>query len=1564
MSHLFCRESHRAQTILSVMEEASKTSPQIIYGQINDCILGCEQCLQAYLLLKKADCFEKERILFRFSLRKIYHWRLLYDPDILKAFLGCSGNPELLRGFKGFFTLIFSDAVHPPPDELNLTGVEYGEEEMKFFTDTKQPFNRRFVEAVRLYISQDGAFVTDRMAIFLSGLYGRLKNESVGSHGKEEDLFEQKALLVEAFGLLLRKHGISVATALPALSDFISLPNIESCVLANDFLFREHSLLQQFYNTRVFHIPALFAGLIHNIDYLDLSEMFLFQTNIGIFLDGFNLFLWMNLAVLAECKRAIRKILHSVVMIKLRYYRADDIWPLSCFELDSWEMLGSEGYPLLYLNMFLSAKITVSSGTGDEHKKPNRHQYDHNNTAAPASHYSNEYGILLALKHDRFPAQLSYTSHELSRICLDFKELERMGYDGIRELISSLTNHCIMEPKVAILFYRHFCSLNPANIRMGGHPKHLKALLRRISENKQTIEAILSAQPPDTITPQILDIFKSCLPTASLPYCATHSSSSGTPVRSSQSAQPGESEATSTKQLNGSRNATAPGDTSISMPSRSGKISIVLKPRNASAAAQPLTQQNGESCSAVSGDSADSELSPDSSISDNYGSCSSMPVRPSSNQAAPTGHIKILLRPSARSGISSTEQPSSPFSTTGSSHSKAVEHPGGTLHGRHQATNKIDSPARNTDGIDNGTAKKTTSRSGVQWSVGQAEMMKKLKMASDGPAIPSHKTLSSSHGAFSAQRTNAVYKPLKSGVAHARKRHDILDNESDGYNASQGQNRANKQNQTHNKQTSTDHPKVGDNKPSRQELLDNLELIRRSAQNINDRAIERKAILIDNAFATNKKASTNLGTDKLTVDRADKNTPRKKCSRQPAYLGDTTLRVRDIEPLSSTLFEDFLSFSDWKKASDVTIQKKFDSYDQYYGIFNSLRQAELKASIEANITVAEPYYQSAVKNHSDFLEIRSDYFPFVECDLLFFCSKQISDEQSLLEAADELAKDDSGGDSHETCQEHDGSDITASESRGFIGLVTYVDMIYSCGFPEYIVQISVKKNNLHRNGLFYYKQVMSLTSSLREFQALSGLKNSPLLSFILDPSHRGERRKPVFPALNGSPVQSAIWQAQDDQPEQSKPALTNLYGSTAADMVNNPLEPSLSNLNSIQADIIRGCCSSSDRFALIQGPPGTGKTTIVLGLVATLRHGFNSKKKILICTPSNTAIDEIVLRLAADYTRRTGLEPAAPDRAVNFLIRVGACTNKSIGKYTLEYLAMENTLCPKHKYRHTVLSNTAVICSTLSSCVLNYVQGLSFDYLIIDEACQATELSAIIPFKYDFRKIIMIGDPQQLPPTVISKNKVLEYSLFERLSAEYPPSMLKIQYRMHDRICQISSNLFYGGQLITDQSRKKKSKKYNLQPTNFVHITSGSERQDGNNSYYNTREAEVVLKIYDRLCSKYNNKLQISIITPYKAQVAHLKRFAKKNCEINTVDGYQGKESDVVMLSTVRHSGLGFVCDFRRINVAITRARVSVIILGNYPCLLRNKTWAKIINMVQGNRRYNSTSIEEFLKTL
>lgn len=371
--------------------------------------------------------------------------------------------------------------------------------------------------------------------------------------------------------------------------------------------------------------------------------------------------------------------------------------------------------------------------------------------------------------------------------------------------------------------------------------------------------------------------------------------------------------------------------------------------------------------------------------------------------------------------------------------------------------------------------------------------------------------------------------------------------------------------------------------------------------------------------------------------------------------------------------------------------------------------------------------------------------------------------------------------------------------------------------------------------------------------------------------------------------------------------------------------------------------------------------------------------RVLVCAPSNSALDEIVLRLL-----HTGVRDEN-DHAYNpKIVRIGLKPHHSVQAVSMDYL-VEQKLAgmdmsgdkqkqggagrDRDSIRASVLDEAAIVFSTLSFSGSSLFSKMShgFDVVIIDEAAQAVEPATLVPLAHGCKQVFLVGDPVQLPATVISpiaEKFGYGMSLFKRFQmAGYPVQMLKTQYRMHPEIRSFPSKEFYGealedGPAVHEITKRSWHAYRCFGPFCFFDVHEGRESQPfASGSWVNVDEVDFILTMYHKMVGKYpelKTSSRLAIISPYRHQVKLLRERFRETygvesdnfVDINTVDGFQGREKDVAIFSCVRASkerSIGFVADFRRMNVGITRARSSVLVVGSASTLKRDEHWQNLV---------------------
>nr|XP_033816187.1 probable helicase senataxin isoform X2 [Geotrypetes seraphini] len=560
----------------------------------------------------------------------------------------------------------------------------------------------------------------------------------------------------------------------------------------------------------------------------------------------------------------------------------------------------------------------------------------------------------------------------------------------------------------------------------------------------------------------------------------------------------------------------------------------------------------------------------------------------------------------------------------------------------------------------------------------------------------------------------------------------------------------------------------------------------------------------------------------------------------------------------------------------------------------------------------------------------------------------------------------------------------------------------------------------------------SLVTTRRQFKALLQLLRSPLFKPIISPSPAD-----FFPRDKiNMPTEGSVLSRMRKYNEDQKKAIVTAF----AMVKQHPKLP---------------------RICLIHGPPGTGKSETIVGFLQRIlieNHGNeiaqnlntkNKRNRVLVCAPSNAAIDELMKKIILGFKSRCrdknntlgncgdinlvrlGSEKTIDKTVVKFSLdyRVNHTIEKAqLGRYQdfqkrkeeldrlLDELSRQRARerCNKSKeceilderilrlsserqqltskqkemrpyeIQRTIILESHIICCTLNTSgsillesAFRHLGHDPFNCVIVDEAGQACEVETLIPLIHRCSKLILVGDPEQLPPTVISKKaESVGYgkSLMARLcnsldneaqlgiEAKKAILQLTVQYRMHPDICLFPSNYIYGKLLKTYKGTEENrcSSAWPFQPYLLFDVSDGYEKRE-NESYCNPQEVKLTMKIIKVIKDRKTEMKGCSfgVITPYKAQknmILHeLKRefgeTSSDTWQVDTVDGFQGREKDCVIVTCVRANAtsgcIGFLDSRQRLNVTITRAKFSLFILGSLKTLMENQDWNNLIQDAQ-----------------
>jgi superfamily I DNA and/or RNA helicase len=461
----------------------------------------------------------------------------------------------------------------------------------------------------------------------------------------------------------------------------------------------------------------------------------------------------------------------------------------------------------------------------------------------------------------------------------------------------------------------------------------------------------------------------------------------------------------------------------------------------------------------------------------------------------------------------------------------------------------------------------------------------------------------------------------------------------------------------------------------------------------------------------------------------------------------------------------------------------------------------------------------------------------------------------------------------------------------------------------------------------------------------------------------------------------------------------------------HPKKPTLHipKLNQFQLSAV-GNILIANELAIVHGPPGTGKTTTIVQAIKAMIERDN--QKILVVAPSNTAVDLLSEKLheAGLNVLRVGNPAKVTERLLALTLDSKMAEHstmkemKRLKKQAQEFKSMA------HKYKrsfgkserdqrkllfdeaHKIMKEVAnseqyiiddltakaqVITATLVGANHYTVRNLTYDTLVIDEAGQALEPACWIPI-LKAKKVILAGDHCQLSPTVKTDNSLkdgLNITLLEKTIALHPESvtLLEEQYRMHEAIMGYSSKVFYQNKLKAHTSVAKHSLKNDVAPLLFVDTAGcGFEEKLEGTSSTNPEEAALTLKHLANFCEEISTQYTpenfptVAVISPYSKQVAilqeqilpieSLKKYAHK-ISVNTIDSFQGQERDVVYISMTRSNdegSIGFLSDIRRMNVAMTRARKKLVVIGDSATLAQFPFYADFIEYAEGVDGYKS----------
>uniref|UniRef100_A0A8C5IC62 5'-3' DNA helicase ZGRF1 n=1 Tax=Junco hyemalis TaxID=40217 RepID=A0A8C5IC62_JUNHY len=410
-------------------------------------------------------------------------------------------------------------------------------------------------------------------------------------------------------------------------------------------------------------------------------------------------------------------------------------------------------------------------------------------------------------------------------------------------------------------------------------------------------------------------------------------------------------------------------------------------------------------------------------------------------------------------------------------------------------------------------------------------------------------------------------------------------------------------------------------------------------------------------------------------------------------------------------------------------------------------------------------------------------------------------------------------------------------------------------------------------------------------------------------------------------------------------------------------------------------------ITIIRGVFGAGKSYLLSVVILFLVQLFESSEategpratpwKLLIASSTNVAVDRILLgllELGFEDFIRVGSVRKITKAILPHSLHAGSGNENEQLKELLALLKEDLTPAEKiyvrksieqHKLgtNKTILQQVKVVGVTCAACPFPCLKALRFPVVVLDECSQMTEPASLLPIaRFQCEKLILVGDPKQLPPTIQGSESVheqgLEQTLFDRLCLMgHKPIVLRTQYRCHPALSAIANELFYSGHLIDGISQGDRAPLLEWLPTLCFYSVHGMEQIERDNSFYNMAEAHFTVKLIQSLIASGIEGADIGVITLYKSQMykiqnllsgVHSEAFEVKPVQVSTVDAFQGAEREIIVLSCVRTRHFGFIDSERRMNVALTRAKRHLLIVGSLPCLSRNRLWGRVIHHCRG----------------
>ncbi|XP_068137342.1 5'-3' DNA helicase ZGRF1 isoform X2 [Hyperolius riggenbachi] len=410
----------------------------------------------------------------------------------------------------------------------------------------------------------------------------------------------------------------------------------------------------------------------------------------------------------------------------------------------------------------------------------------------------------------------------------------------------------------------------------------------------------------------------------------------------------------------------------------------------------------------------------------------------------------------------------------------------------------------------------------------------------------------------------------------------------------------------------------------------------------------------------------------------------------------------------------------------------------------------------------------------------------------------------------------------------------------------------------------------------------------------------------------------------------------------------------------------------------------SPPITIIHGVFGAGKSYLLAVVVLFLVQLFetfdpsketsSSRWKLLISSSTNVAVDRVLLGLldlGFEQFIRVGSIRKIAKPILPHSLHTGSENESEQLKELLALLKEDLTPGEKSYVRKsieqhklgtnkTLLGQVRVVGVTCAACPFPCMSNLKFPVVVLDECSQMTEPASLLPIaRFQCEKLILVGDPKQLSPTIQGSEPAHEYgleqTLFNRLCLMGHRSvMLRTQYRCHPVISAVANELFYEGHLLNGVLQEDRRPLLEWLPPLCFYNANGTEQVEGNNSFYNMEEANFTVKLIQSLIASGIQGCMIGVITLYKSQMTKICSLFNstvqcdpsevKAVQVSTVDAFQGAEKEIIILSCVRTRQVGFIDSEKRMNVALTRGKRHLLIVGSLACLRNNKLWEQVIH--------------------